>query len=75
MKKVTLLATAVIAISFASCKKDRTCTCTLSNSASSQTTQEVFTIKNSSKAVGKANCASTSSTQSGVTSTRDCKLS
>jgi hypothetical protein len=29
MKKITLFAVAVIAISFASCKKDRTCTCTV----------------------------------------------
>ena len=28
MKKITLLAVAFIAISFASCKKDRVCTCT-----------------------------------------------
>ncbi len=27
MKKITLLATVLVAISFASCKKDRTCTC------------------------------------------------
>lgn len=29
MKKITLLAVAALAISFASCKKDRTCTCTV----------------------------------------------
>jgi hypothetical protein len=28
MKKITLLAVACVAISLASCKKDRTCTCT-----------------------------------------------
>lgn len=28
MKKITLFAVATLAISFASCKKDRTCTCT-----------------------------------------------
>jgi hypothetical protein len=27
MKKITLLAVAFVAISFASCKKDRVCTC------------------------------------------------
>jgi hypothetical protein len=27
MKKITILAVALVAISFASCKKDRTCTC------------------------------------------------
>ena len=29
MKKLTLFAVAALAISFASCKKDRTCTCTI----------------------------------------------
>lgn len=32
MKKITLLAVAALAISFASCKKDRVCTCTTASS-------------------------------------------
>jgi len=33
MKKITLLAVAFVAISFASCKKDRVCTCTSGGTA------------------------------------------
>jgi hypothetical protein len=33
MKKITLLAVAFVAISFASCKKDRVCTCTTTTPA------------------------------------------
>ncbi|MBS1634508.1 MAG: hypothetical protein JST26_01210 [Bacteroidetes bacterium] len=74
MKKTIILAVAVSALGFAACKKDRTCTCTNSNSLTSATTQDVYTITKSSKAVAKANCASTKETTNGVTSTRDCKL-
>jgi hypothetical protein len=33
MKKITLLAVAFVAVSFASCKKDRVCTCTSGGTA------------------------------------------
>jgi len=36
MKKITILAVAVLAISFASCKKDRTCTCTVTPVSSTE---------------------------------------
>ncbi len=38
MKKITLLAVAFVAISFASCKKDRVCTCTETNGDVRKTT-------------------------------------
>ena len=38
MKKITLLTFALIAITFASCKKDRVCTCTLDSGSVSSTT-------------------------------------
>jgi len=52
MKKITLLAFAFIAISFASCKKDRTCTCTTTNTpptgSTTSFTQET-TVKKAKK--------------------------
>ena len=48
MKKITLLAVAFIAISFASCKKDRTCTCTTTTTppvGSAFTSSTEYTIK------------------------------
>ena len=38
MKKITLLAAAFVAITFASCKKDRVCTCTDIDGAVTETT-------------------------------------
>jgi hypothetical protein len=38
MKKITLLAVAFVAISFASCKKDRVCTCTTTPTSGVATT-------------------------------------
>jgi len=38
MKKITLLAVAIVAVTFASCKKDRTCACT--NSTVSRTSTQ-----------------------------------
>jgi hypothetical protein len=45
MKKITLLAAAFVAITFASCKKDRTCACTTSTVDSGT---DYFTSYNSS---------------------------
>lgn len=46
MKKITLLAVAFVAISFASCKKDRTCTCTTSGTGySSTSTTTIYDAK------------------------------
>ncbi len=79
MKKMTILAVAALAISFASCKKDRTCTCTNTSSSSSGSTTTTITIKKISKKDAKDACQKrtwTSTTSSGTNvNTQDCKLS
>lgn len=82
MKKITILAVALVAISFASCKKDRTCTCktvTTPTSGSAVTTEEEVTVKEARKydaTIGA--CASTSYQQtapvSGTKSETTCEL-
>ena len=58
MKKITILAAVALACSFASCKKDRSCTCTYSNSGSSDTYTEITTYNKVSKKTAKADCTS-----------------
>ncbi|MES2762172.1 MAG: hypothetical protein V4677_08195 [Bacteroidota bacterium] len=53
MKKLSILSIACLAISFASCKKDYTCTCSTSG-------QSVHKIIGVSKKTAKANCVSRS---------------
>ena len=65
MKKLALLASAILTMSLVSCKKDYSCTCT--NSGGSSTTK----IIGVSKKTAKANCVST--IQDGYTTT--CSLS
>ena len=43
MKKITLFAVALLAISFASCKKDYTCSCVTTSSSSSGTATSTST--------------------------------
>jgi len=82
MKKITLLAVACVAISLASCKKDRDCECIYSyTSANGTTTTDpatTTTYKKISKGDAKTQCNKTvwSNTNSGgtTTSTNDCKL-
>ncbi len=59
MKKITLFAAAFVAISFASCKKDYTCTCTGSFGSS-----YVKKIEGVSKKAAQANCTSGTTTTS-----------
>lgn len=78
MKKITILAVAALAISFASCKKDRTCTCVISNSGSSNTSTDVTTMTKVSKKTGTANCTSGTTYDAaspGFVQTRKCTLS
>lgn len=58
MKKITILAIAALAISFASCKKDRTCTCTYTQTGSTSTDTQVTTFTKVSKKAAAANCTS-----------------
>jgi hypothetical protein len=54
MKKLIYIPFALLVVSFASCKKDYTCTCTGTGS----TTAQVTTIVEVDKAAAKANCVS-----------------
>lgn len=78
MKKITILAVAALAISFASCKKDRTCTCTSTTTytvGGSSTGSSVVKHKKISKGAGKAVCHDTEQTGTGYTETTTCTLS
>jgi len=72
MKKLLLFVAVVSAFSFASCKKDRTCTCTYSNGTQSFTFVEVFTKAKKSDA--KKQCIDQTTVNGGVTETVTCKL-
>ena len=88
MKKITLLAAAFVAITFASCKKDRTCSCTTTDVSTdlTGTTTDVSSkktvIAKASKSTARVNCLSFTTTYSytffgsttNVVSTTDCKL-
>ncbi|MGB3947035.1 MAG: hypothetical protein WBM13_03555 [Bacteroidia bacterium] len=81
MKK-GLLFVAVIAASLASCKKDRTCTCTSTTNGVADPTPDVTVYNESSKGAARANCLNTTYTYtynngiSDVTNTvvRTCEL-
>lgn len=81
MKKITFLAVAALAISFASCKKERVCECTVTSTNGSVTTTstETITYTKIAKSDAKFACqkrSNTSTPSSGAvnTSTWDCKL-
>jgi hypothetical protein len=77
MKKITLFAFAIAALSLASCKKDRTCECTYtSTSGSSSVTTSSTVIKEVKKSEAKTLCQKTTYTDnlSAYSSTSDCKL-
>jgi hypothetical protein len=71
MKKLIYIPCALLALSFASCKKDYTCTCTSTGS----TTASVTTIVEVDKAAAQANCVSTSQTDNTGTYVVTCELS
>ena len=72
MKKTVLFIAVVAAFSFASCKKDRTCTCTDSTSGA---TAQVTTYPKSTMAAARANCLSyTHVNPAGTTITTTCNL-
>lgn len=81
MKKITILAVALVAISFASCKKERTCECTSTSTSGSTTTTTTQTIKFEKVSSGdaKAMCQKTTrvttpSSGTANTDVDDCKL-
>ncbi|MGZ3862982.1 MAG: hypothetical protein ACXVPN_05285 [Bacteroidia bacterium] len=59
MKKISILAFALVAISFASCKKDYTCTCT------DATGGEVRKFSKVTKRAALAHCQTATTTRSG----------
>ena len=77
MKKITIIAIVLVAGSFAACKKDRSCTCTYSNSGSSDTYTEITTYDRVSKKLAKTDCTSGtvySQARPGDIQTRVCEL-
>jgi hypothetical protein len=79
MKKIIFASCALGLLAFASCKKDRTCECTSTDTAPGSTSSTVTaTLIDASKGDAKRICASTSSTYtvSGTTYTKTntCKL-
>ncbi len=77
MKKITIIAIVLVASSFAACKKERTCTCTYTNSGSSNTYTEITTYDKASKKTANATCTSGtvySQAEPGYIQTRVCDL-
>ena len=79
MKKITLFAVAALAISFASCKKERTCECTYTNTGSNVVSHtSSTTLSKIKKSEAKTLCQKQSSTYNysggSSVSTSDCKL-
>jgi len=74
MKKISMLV-AVVAISLASCKKDRVCTCTSTSSAGGAASVSTVTYTKASKKDARRACMSYTTTSStGTVTTNDCKL-
>lgn len=84
MKKIILMAAVITVSSFASCKKDRTCECTYTNSGSTNVTSHTSTTvytkmkKSDAKYMCTKDMVTYSSTNNNTTSTStsnyDCKL-
>lgn len=77
MKQITILSIAFVALSFASCKKDRTCNCTVTdNSPGAAISEYTVVYKKISKSNAKAACMSLDVTPSGqpYTETTKCTL-
>jgi hypothetical protein len=78
MKKLSILAVAALAFSFASCKKDYVCTCTTTNSLGGTPDTDVTTFKGVSKGTAKKLCVdkTTYDTDAAASiNTTDCTLS
>jgi hypothetical protein len=73
MKKVTLFAIAILGLSLASCKKDRVCTCTETDSTSGTIVTYETTYYEVKKADARQNCigSQTKSTSGSVSVTGD----
>lgn len=76
MKKIiTCVTVAAIAMTFASCKKDYSCTCTTSTTGMPSTTSKVSLGKQTKKdAESACNGKSSSASSGGITVSVSCKL-
>jgi hypothetical protein len=74
MKKLFLMASIAFGLTAVSCAKDRTCSCTDSNSKNANTQSYKVNLIGATKAQAKANCLSTEYTEDGTTYKSDCKL-
>ncbi|MES2593019.1 MAG: hypothetical protein V4608_14145 [Bacteroidota bacterium] len=74
MKKGILFVAVIAAFSFASCKKDRICSCTSTYNGVAGTTADVTTYTKSTKGAAKANCLSSTETNGSVTTVTTCDL-
>ena len=78
MKKVVLFAAVLSAMSFASCKKERDCTCTVTETQPGQIATSYTstrTYKDVKKSQAKTLCAGwTETSPGGTVTTADCKL-
>lgn len=77
MKKTIIISLTFAVIAFASCKKDRTCTCTqIDNSPGATSSEYTVVYKKISKKNAKAACMSLEVTPTGqpYTETRTCTL-
>lgn len=74
MKKLLLCVAVVSAFSFASCKKDHTCTCTTTHTDGTPSSTMVYTVIDSKKADAKKMCIDRTETSGGDTETSTCEL-
>ena len=74
MKKGLLFIAVISAFSFASCKKDQTCTCTSTYNGVASGTADVTTYPKSTKAAARANCMSSTQVDGTVTTITTCEL-
>jgi hypothetical protein len=77
MKKVLLFVAVVAAASFASCKKDRVCSCTSVDTftgGGSATSATVTTYTKAKKGDARAACLSSTTTYVGGTNTTTCSI-
>ena len=78
MKKGLLFVAVISAFSFASCKKDHTCTCTAvdtpTGGGTATTTVSTWTINDAKKGDARANCLNSTETSSYGTRVTTCEL-
>ena len=72
MKKITLIAVAFIAVSFASCKKAKTCSCTSTNNGTTVTSYDKISSSDANKLCPKQ---TTSTNSNGNVDITTCTLS